>query len=139
MTAFWHKLNKLKSSLTSKPNGAIILGKMEYIIYSTITPASQLISQINQCMGFPTADGLTQTWMVSPDAICEFNLETGEKTQIGEGVIIKDEILSCLTDTQKQEIISLQGNINLCSWEPPIVSGETQNYFTQFFSGQTNN
>jgi hypothetical protein len=96
-----------------------------------------LISQIDSCKGFPTPDGLTKTWQLTPSPICEFNLETGEKTQIGYGVVIKDEILDCLTEVQKQEIILLQGNINLCSWEPIIVSGGTSNYFDQFFSGNT--
>lgn len=112
---------------------------MEYIVYVDSQNAENLISQINQCKGFPTSDGLTTTWMSSPNTICEFNLETGEKSQIGYGVVIKDEILSCLNETQKQEIITLQGNINLCSWVPTIVSGTTGNYFDQYFSGNTGN
>lgn len=98
---------------------------MDYIVYANETDGQSLISQIDTCKGFPTQDGLTLTWMISPKSICEFNLETGAKTPIGYGVVITDEILSCLTDVQKQEIITLQGNINLCSWNPIIVSGST--------------
>lgn len=112
---------------------------MQYIVYNNLENGRSLISQIDSCKGFPTLDGLTQTWQLTPSPICEFNLETGEKTQIGYGIVIKDEILDCLTEVQKQEIISLQGNINLCSWEPIIVSGDTANYFDQFFSTPTNN
>ncbi len=116
-----------------------MVGNMEYIVYASSNSAEQLINEINQCKGWPSEDGFTLTWMANPNTICEFNLETGEQTQIGYGVVIKDEIIECLTEAQKLEIITLEGNINLCSWIPPITSGSTENYFTQFFSGQTNN
>jgi hypothetical protein len=73
----------------------------------------------------PTEDGLTVTWMSSPSTICLFDLETGDKTNIGYGVVINDESIDCLTPNQRDEIITLQGNINLCSWTPIIISGTT--------------
>ena len=100
---------------------------MSYIVYANEIDGLNLISQINTCKGFPTQDGLTITWQNGTNPICEFNLETGTKTPIGFGVIINNDIFDCLSENQKQEIITLQGNINLCSWVPSIISGTTTN------------
>lgn len=100
---------------------------MNYILYANQSDAELLISQINSCKGFPTEDGLTLTWMTSSREICEFNYETGSKISIGYGVIIEDEILDCLSQIQKDEIITLSGNIQLCSYVPIIASGSTMN------------
>lgn len=100
---------------------------MQYIIDINYFDAKNIISQINNCKGFPTPDGLTQTWMIEPQNICEFNFENNTKQQIGYGVIIKDEIMDCLTTEQKAEIITLSGNIQLCSYIPIIPSGTTIN------------
>lgn len=115
------------SKLILKINGGIILGNMDYILYAEQNDAESLINQINSCKGFPTEDGLTITWMTTPKEICEFNFETGSKISIGYGVIIDNEVYGCLTQTQKDEIISLSGNIQLCSYIPVIVSGTTYN------------
>lgn len=89
---------------------------VEYIIYPDITSAGDLIFQINNCKGYP--DGQTNTWMTEPDWMCEFNLETGDKTSIGYGVIIKDSIKDCLTPQQLGEVFILPSNINACAWNP---------------------
>jgi hypothetical protein len=98
---------------------------MNYILYVNELDGLNLISQINSCKGFPTQDGLTLTWQNGTKPVCEFNLENGNKTQIGYGVVITDEVYECLNENQKHSIISFQGNINLCSWSPSIISGST--------------
>lgn len=90
----------------------------EYIIFINLQDAVDLINQINTYMGWPS-DG-TNTWMYEPDAMCEFDLTTGDKLPIGYGVIIKDRIYDCLTDTQKSEVFVLPSNINICNWNPTI-------------------
>ncbi len=91
---------------------------VNYIIYPDIQGANNLISQINTCMGYPS-DGTT-TWMTEPDWMCEFDLQSGEKTSIGYGVIIKDIIMDCLTEQQKSEVFSLPSNINTCAYNPIV-------------------
>ena len=88
----------------------------KYIIFIDEQEATDLITQINTCMGWPS-DG-TITWQETPDAMCEFNLSTGEKLPIGYGVIIKDRIFDCLTEEQKTEVFELPSNINTCLWNP---------------------
>jgi len=51
-------------------------------------------------------------------------LETGEKQNIGYGILIKDFILDCLTTQEKEEVFALPSNINTCSF---VVSGATAN------------
>lgn len=91
-----------------------------YIIFLVEQEAKDLITRINNCMGYPNQEA--QTWQVSPDWMCEFDLETGDKTSIGYGVIIKDRIYDCLTTEEKTEVFELPSNINTCSW---VVSGST--------------
>ena len=88
----------------------------EYIIYPDMVSATNLITQINNCMGWP--DDGTDTWMIEPDWMCEFNLETGDKTSIGYGVEIQDRIKGCLTPQQLGEVFTIPSNINTCSWNP---------------------
>ena len=90
----------------------------KYIIFPFIEEANNLINQINTCMGWPSNG--TITWQDTPDAMCEFNLSTGEKLPIGYGVIIKDQIMNCLTEEQKTEVFELPSNINTCIWNPTI-------------------
>lgn len=90
----------------------------EYIIFLQEQEAIDLINQINTCMGWPN-DG-TNTWMVTPDSMCEFDLQTGDKLSIGYGIIIKDRIYNCLTEEQKLEVFVLPLNINTCVWNPTI-------------------
>ena len=84
----------------------------QYIIFINEQNAIDLIKQINICMGWPS-DG-TITWQDIPDNMCEFDLITGEKIEIGYGVIIEDRIVNCLTELQKSEIFILPSNINTC-------------------------
>jgi hypothetical protein len=88
----------------------------EYIIFIQEQDAIDLINQINICMGWPS-DG-TITWQETPDLMCEFDLNTGQKIEIGYGVIIKDRIVNCLTELQKSEILILPSNINTCVYNP---------------------
>ena len=89
---------------------------VNYIIYPDMASATDLLNQINTCMGYPT-DG-TDCWMTEPDWMCEFNLTTGDKTSIGYGILIKEQIKDCLTAQQITEIFELPSNINVCSWSP---------------------
>jgi hypothetical protein len=88
----------------------------EYIIFINEQDAVDLINKINTCMGWPS-DG-TNTWQITPDAMCEFDLNTGQKISIGYGVIIKDRIKGCLSSQELSEIIVLPSNINTCSYNP---------------------
>ena len=90
----------------------------KYIIFLNQQEATDLIVQINSCMGFPKEG--TNTWQDTPDFMCEFDLTTGDKTSIGYGVIIKDEILDCLTEQQKSEVLILPSNINTCVYNPIV-------------------
>jgi hypothetical protein len=90
----------------------------KYIIFPSIEEGNNLINQINTCMGWP--DNTTSTWMEQPDWMCEFDLNNGEKTSIGYGVIIKDQIMNCLTPQQQTEVFDIPSNINTCAWEPII-------------------
>lgn len=90
----------------------------KYIIFLNQQEATNLIAQINTCKGFPS--GGTITWQDSPDFMCEFDLTTGDKTSIGYGVIIKDDIMDCLTEQQKSEVLVLPSNINTCAYNPIV-------------------
>lgn len=95
---------------------------VKYIILLEEQEAKDLITRINTCMGYPNEEA--QTWMISPDSMCEFDLETGDKLPIGYGVIIKDRIYDCLSADEKSEVFELPSNINTCAW---VVSGATAN------------
>lgn len=95
---------------------------VKYIIYPDIQSAVDLINQINTCMGWPSAD--TDYWMSEPDWMCDFDLQTGDKTSIGYGVKIKDSIYDCLTPEQKSEVFEIPTNINTCVWVS--LSGTTE-------------
>ena len=88
----------------------------QYIIFINEQEAIDLINQINICMGWPS-DG-TITWQEIPDFMCEFDLITGEKIEIGYGVIIEDRIIGCLTEEQLTEVFTLPSNINTCVYNP---------------------
>ena len=88
----------------------------QYIIFINEQEAIDLINQINLCMGWPS-DG-TITWQDIPDLMCEFDLNTGEKIEIGYGVIIEDRIVNCLTEEQLTEVFILPSNINTCLFTP---------------------
>ena len=90
----------------------------KYIIFLTEQEAIDLIDQINTCKGYPSNG--TITWQDYPDEMCEFNLQTGDKINIGYGVIIEDRCLDCLTQNQIDEIIILPSNINTCLYNPLI-------------------
>jgi hypothetical protein len=111
--------------------------KFNNILFNTIAEANTFVEQINICKGFPTEDRQTITWQDYPLEICRFDDE-GSSLFLGYGIIVHEEILGCMTPEQITEILTPENNVNLCSWVPPIISGSTENYFTQFFSGNTN-
>jgi hypothetical protein len=88
----------------------------EYIIFIQEQDAIDLIEQINVCMGWPS-DG-TITWQDGPDIMCEFDLNTGDKIQIGYGIEIQDRIKNCLNTQQISEVFILPSNINTCVYNP---------------------
>jgi hypothetical protein len=90
----------------------------EYIIFIQEQDAIDLIEQINMCMGWPN-DG-TITWQDVPDIMCEFDLNTGDKIQIGYGIEIEDRIKNCLTPQQLSEVFTIPSNINTCIYNPLI-------------------
>ncbi len=90
---------------------------VEYIIFIDEQEAINLINKINTCMGWPS-DG-TDTWMLSPDLMCEFDLQTGDKINIGYGVIITERIIDCLSEEELSEVFTIPSNINTCAWVPP--------------------
>jgi hypothetical protein len=94
--------------------------EIQYLIFINDYEAVDLINQINTCMSWPDDQG-TITWMINPDAMCEFDLQTGQKLPIGYGVEITDRIIDCLTPAQKKEILILPSNINTCVWQPEII------------------
>jgi hypothetical protein len=96
------------------------------ILFNTEIEANNFVSQINSCKGFPTQDGQTLTWQESPFELCRFG-EDGSSLFIGYGIIVKNEILDCMTPEQQSEILYPEYNINLCSYVPPIPSGTTYN------------
>lgn len=88
--------------------------------------ANVLIDQINECMGFPTPDGKTKTWAL-PNCLADGYYPTA--TTENWYVIVKDEILGCLTQEQKDSIIpSLPAGWFACGTPEPSPSGDTQNY-----------
>lgn len=92
--------------------------EFKYIIFIDEQEARDLITQINQCKGWPS-DG-TDTWMIEPDVMCEFDFGTGDKLNIGFGIYIDDRVYDCLTQEQKDEVFILPSNINTCAWEPNV-------------------
>lgn len=91
---------------------------VEYIIFLQEQEALDLIQKIDTCMGWPS-DG-TNTWQDGADIMCEFDLATGDKQNIGYGVMIKDQIIDCLSEEELSEVFTLPSNINTCSWVPQI-------------------
>lgn len=96
------------------------------ILFNTTTEANTFVSQINECKGFPTPDGQTITWQETPLELCRF-AQDGSSLFLGYAIIVKDEILDCMTEIQKTEILTPEANIELCSYIPPIPSGSTIN------------
>jgi hypothetical protein len=91
---------------------------VSYIIFLEEQEAIDLIDQINLCKGWPSEG--TNTWMVEPDIMCEFDLQTGDKINIGYGIFINGRVYDCLNSEQKTEVFDLPSNINTCEWEPIV-------------------
>jgi hypothetical protein len=96
------------------------------ILFNTDTEAMGFVSQINTCKGFPTADGATETWQQSSYELCRFDV-SGNSLFLGYAIIVDDEIIDCMTQSQQTEILYPEDNINFCSWIPPVPSGTTAN------------
>jgi hypothetical protein len=96
------------------------------ILFNTESEAMTFVSQINTCKGFPTENGETLTWQVSPYELCRFGADDSSLF-LGYAITVKDEILSCMTQEQISEILTPESNVNLCSYIPPVPSGSTIN------------
>jgi hypothetical protein len=88
------------------------------IVFNTINEANLFITQINKCKGFPTSDNETITWQETPYELCRFS-EGGSSLFLGYAVIVKNQILDCMTEIQKTEILTPEANIELCSYPTP--------------------
>jgi hypothetical protein len=82
---------------------------MDVLKYDTQLEAIELIGQINLCLNLPTPDDETTTW-TRPIKYCS---DSGS-TVYGYTVIIKDQCIDCLTDTQKQQIVTLPDDLSVC-------------------------
>jgi hypothetical protein len=96
------------------------------ILFNTELEAMTFVSQINTCKGFPTENGETLTWQEIPYQLCRFGSDNSSLF-LGYAIVVKDEILDCMTTEQKTEILIPESNVNLCSYVPPIPSGSTIN------------
>ena len=99
-----------------------VIGWLEF---DTINEASVFISQINSHLGLPTMDGKTLTWAI-PTCLQDGYSPTA--TTENWYVIIKEEIMDCLTQEQKDSIIpSLPVDWYACGTPIPSPSGSTEN------------
>jgi len=89
--------------------------QLGYLDFSTENEALVFNQQIDTCMGFPTPDGRTLTWA---DIKC---MEDGISTHYL--IIITDEIIDCLTEEQKNNIIQIQDSWFNCG----SITGSTEN------------
>lgn len=89
---------------------------VKYIIFLQQLEAEQFIQQINICMGYPNSTGTERYAIV--DVICTQDEITKEWVESGFGVEIKDYILDCLDETQKENIIILDDTIVFCDSLP---------------------
>ena len=92
---------------------------VKYIIFLQKPEAEAFIEQINSCMGYPNDSG-TITYSI-PDLMCEYDEQTGESWQMGWGVEILDNIIPCMTEQQKGDILILPNNINLCGFSGSTI------------------
>jgi hypothetical protein len=96
-----------------------------WLKYTTETESNTLIQEINTCLGFPTADGKTLTWS---EPSCLQNDYEGSQTESGWFVIIKDECYDCLSQEQKDNMITELPYYIACGTPMPNPSGDTENY-----------
>jgi len=103
-----------------------------WIEYSSEDEGKALISQIDNCMGFPTPDGKTKTWA---KPCCMSNGFYPTATTQSWFVIVKEEIVGCLTQEQKDSIKTyLPEDWYDCGMTPP-PSGLTYNELTGYWEG----
>jgi len=97
-----------------------------WLKYDTEIEANNLISKINNCLGFPTPDGRTITWIIPS---CFQDDYEGNETERGWFVVIKNECYDCLTTEEQLQIITSipDGWVKCGTIEPPIT-GSTENY-----------
>ena len=93
---------------------------MNILRYNTEFEANELLGQINLCLGLPTADGNTTTWS-QVNHYCYSG-----SSEYGWTIVIKNDCIDCLTDTQKLDIVELPTDVVICPPIPP--SGSTENY-----------
>lgn len=101
---------------------SLILG---WLKSSTENEANLLVSQINECLGIPRPNCETLTWDIPT---CLQNDYSPYDTENGWFVVIMDECYDCLTQEQKDQILtSLPYEIS-CGTPEPNPSGSTENY-----------
>jgi hypothetical protein len=82
---------------------------MNILKYNTELEANELIGQINLCLGLPNNIG-TLTW-ANPIHFCYSG-----NTEYGWVVVIQEQCLDCLTNTQKLQIVELPTEVIVCSF-----------------------
>ena len=101
-------------------------GHTGWLQFGDESEAKIFISQIDNCMGFPTPDGKTQTWAY-PSCLANGYYPTA--TTENWYVIVKEEIEGCMTPEQISQIITeLPMDWYECGTPVPSPSGDTQNY-----------
>jgi hypothetical protein len=82
---------------------------MNILKYNTELESNELIGQINLCLGLPTPNGGTTTWAYP------MNYCYSGGTEYGWTVVITDQCIDCLTESQKLDIIELPNDLMICS------------------------
>lgn len=93
-----------------------------WLEFDTVNEASVVVSQINAHLGLPTPDSKTLTWCI-PSCMSDDYYPNG--TIQKWYVIIKGECYDCLTQEQKDNIITTLTYTIPCGM--PAPSGDTEN------------
>ena len=80
---------------------------MNILKYNTQLEADELIGQINLCLGLPNDNGTT-TWAY-PQHYCYSG-----NSEYGWTVVVQQQCLDCLTNTQKLQITELPTDVIIC-------------------------
>lgn len=99
---------------------------VKYLEFNTEEEANNLISHIDECMGFPK--GRTQTWAYPA---CFQNDYSPNETEVRYYVVVKEEIKDCLTQEQWDSQVFFPEDWVVCGTPSDIIdltSGSTENY-----------
>ena len=98
---------------------------VKYLEFNTEEEANNLISHIDECMGFPTPDGKTKTWA---HPACFQNDYSPNETEVRYYVVVKEQIKDCLTQEQWDSQVFFPDGWVKCGTPEPSPSGSTENY-----------